>query len=297
MRILYATDGSEGGLGPARFLANLPHHRDTHVHIVTILDNEDRGSGGDILSAAQAALGDFPGHVTTATGRGDSTSEIVDVLLYTADYANADLIAIGASGHSAVARFFLGSVAESVARHARQPVLMTRPQSTPLREVIIGVDGSDDSEAAAVFAATRLPLPVFCTLRLAAVVPQPVLGLVGDPLFPGAPDYMALEMVNQESRTRLRTSAEMLAEVLAELPGAPSGRPQIVVEPVALGHPAAELLRVAEEHSAGLIVVGSHGLTGVQRFLLGSVSERVLRHAPCSVLVVKPPMLGIGKEI
>jgi nucleotide-binding universal stress UspA family protein len=293
MRILYATDGSEGGLGPARFLANLPHHRDSHVHIVTILDSEDRGDGGAALSAAQAALGEFPGHVTTATGRGDSTSEIVDVLLATADYTDADLIAIGASGHSALARFFLGSVAESVARHARHPVLLVRPQSAPLREVIVGVDGSDDAEAAAVFAAKQLPLPLVCTLRLAAVVPQPVLGMVGDPLFPGAPDYRVLETVNQETSRRLLARTEVLAEVLRASPGGP----QIVVEPVALGHPTAELLRIAEEHGAGLIVVGSHGQTGIERFLMGSVSERILRHAPCSVLVVRPPLLATGKEI
>jgi nucleotide-binding universal stress UspA family protein len=59
------------------------------------------------------------------------------------------------------------------------------------------------------------------------------------------------------------------------------------VEPVVLGNPAAELVRIADEHRAGLIVVGSQGLSAIERFLLGSVSERVLRHAHCSVLVVK----------
>jgi nucleotide-binding universal stress UspA family protein len=140
MRILYATDGSEGGLSPARFLASLPHHRDVHVHIITVLeaDAQDDGSAG--LAAAEAALGEFPGHVTTATARtySNSTAEVVDVLLYTADYVNADLVAVGASGHSAIARFFLGSVAESVARHSRHPVLVTRPQTASPREVIVG---------------------------------------------------------------------------------------------------------------------------------------------------------------
>lgn len=48
------------------------------------------------------------------------------------------------------------------------------------------------------------------------------------------------------------------------------------------------LLAVAAEPSADLIVLGAQGLTGMDRFLLGSVSEKVLRHAPCSVLVVRP---------
>ncbi|MES2460596.1 MAG: universal stress protein [Armatimonadota bacterium] len=283
MRILYAADGSEGGLGPARFLAGLPHHRDIHVHIVTVLDTEDRGDGSAILSAAKAALGEFPGHVTTATGRGNSTSEVVDVLLYTADYIGADLIAVGASGRSAIARFFLGSVAESVARHSRQPVLVTRPQNAPLREVIVGIDGSDKSKAAAAFAAARFPLPLLCTLRLTSVVPQPVFLVVPDPLYPGAPDDLALELASREAQKQARHEAETLADTLRST----KGGPRIDVEPVALGSPAVELVRIADEHSAGLIVVGAQGLNGIERFLMGSVSERVLRHAHCSVLIGK----------
>jgi nucleotide-binding universal stress UspA family protein len=45
----------------------------------------------------------------------------------------------------------------------------------------------------------------------------------------------------------------------------------------------------ANEHSVDLIVLGTHGLTGLSRLLLGSVSERTVRHAPCSVLVVRHP--------
>ncbi|MBC8102391.1 MAG: hypothetical protein H7Z41_07365 [Cytophagales bacterium] len=48
MRILYATDGSEGGLAPARFFAGLPHHQYIHVNIVTALEADDSGDGGTI---------------------------------------------------------------------------------------------------------------------------------------------------------------------------------------------------------------------------------------------------------
>jgi nucleotide-binding universal stress UspA family protein len=49
------------------------------------------------------------------------------------------------------------------------------------------------------------------------------------------------------------------------------------------------ILKVADEHNADIIVLGSRGLTGIETFFLGSVSERVARHAPCSVLIVRPP--------
>jgi universal stress protein A len=55
------------------------------------------------------------------------------------------------------------------------------------------------------------------------------------------------------------------------------------------GDPAAEIVRVAEERGAGLIVLSSHGRTGLGRILFGSTAESVVRHARCPVLVVKPP--------
>lgn len=54
-----------------------------------------------------------------------------------------------------------------------------------------------------------------------------------------------------------------------------------------VGQPAAEIVRVAEEEGCDLIVLGSRGLSGVQAFLLGTVSDRVVHHAHCPVLVVK----------
>lgn len=56
-----------------------------------------------------------------------------------------------------------------------------------------------------------------------------------------------------------------------------------------MGEPAATILELAEQESPDLLMVASHGRSGIQRFLLGSVSERVLRHARASVLVVKLP--------
>ncbi|MBI5812834.1 MAG: universal stress protein [Meiothermus silvanus] len=54
-----------------------------------------------------------------------------------------------------------------------------------------------------------------------------------------------------------------------------------------VGHPAEVLIRFAEEHGTDLIVLGRRGLTPVQRWMLGSVSERVLRYASCPVMVVQ----------
>jgi nucleotide-binding universal stress UspA family protein len=58
------------------------------------------------------------------------------------------------------------------------------------------------------------------------------------------------------------------------------------------GDPATELVRLAREQRFSLVVMGTHGRTGLERALMGSVAEKVLREAPCSVLVVKLPKAG-----
>jgi nucleotide-binding universal stress UspA family protein len=54
-----------------------------------------------------------------------------------------------------------------------------------------------------------------------------------------------------------------------------------------MGDPATEIVRVAEEEKAELIVLGTHGRTGLSRILMGSVAEAVVRHAPCPVLIYR----------
>ena len=54
------------------------------------------------------------------------------------------------------------------------------------------------------------------------------------------------------------------------------------------GDPGHEIIRIAEELNADLIVLGTHGYTGWKRFTLGSVAELVIRHAPCAVLTIRP---------
>ena len=56
---------------------------------------------------------------------------------------------------------------------------------------------------------------------------------------------------------------------------------------LAAGHPAETIVRVAQERAADLIVMGTHGRTGLQHVLLGSVAEKVVRLAPCPVLTVR----------
>jgi nucleotide-binding universal stress UspA family protein len=286
MRVLYATDGSDGARGAARFLATLAADGRgggaLDIHVLTVLAPDDPGDGADILATATADLGSGFGRVTTAAARAGSAGETVEAILFAAAYADADLIALGASGRSAVARFLLGSVAESVARHADRPVLLARggPAGAPLREVVVGVDGSERARGAACWAASSLPLPAGCVLRLVRVVTPPVW------LCP--PYVTAIEasgdLVEQAVTEGVVAAREYLEPLARGLSPTDGGGPMVKTL-ATVGQPAQELARVACEHAAGLLVVGSQGHTALERFLLGSVSESVVRHAPCSVLV------------
>jgi nucleotide-binding universal stress UspA family protein len=86
-------------------------------------------------------------------------------------------------------------------------------------------------------------------------------------------------------------------EIKAKLRAITSPAPGIRLERLlAEGEPASEILRIAAERKCDMIVMGTHGWTGVTRLLMGSVAEKVVRKAPCAVLTVKTPLAEVPAE-
>jgi len=89
------------------------------------------------------------------------------------------------------------------------------------------------------------------------------------------------------------TPADLIAEAEREGRRLIAGFSQLLprthapLEFIHVGKPASEIIRTAKEWPADVIVIGSHGRHGIQRALLGSVAEAVMRHAPCPVLVIR----------
>lgn len=94
--------------------------------------------------------------------------------------------------------------------------------------------------------------------------------------------YYPLPTPEQVRQAEEKANEALRARIPTEHRG--SDRTEILV---AHGTPAAEILRIAAERSASLIVIATHGRTGLVRVALGSVAERVVREAPCPVLVVR----------
>lgn len=198
------------------------------------------------------------------------------ILRYAADLP-ADLIVMGTHGRSGVARARLGSIAEAVVRHARCPVLTVRPDASggasAFREILVALDTADPIPPEAAWAA-RLARAYHARLHLLSVV---------------APSLLHPQASEASRRAHLglgRLEGQLGSE------GVPA-----VVSRVREGDPAAVIAETAEEIGADLIVVGSHGREGVRRALLGSVSETVIRHAPCPVFVARRQGEGSAAKI
>jgi nucleotide-binding universal stress UspA family protein len=164
----------------------------------------------------------------------------------------------------------LGSVAESVVRHAPCPVLVVRPgnEARPFRHALCPTDFGPSSDQA-IELATELVHPDGAGIDLLHVLEVPT-SYSGEPM----PDV--IRDIDRRAAERLdRTAVGLRTKV--QVPIAVHAR---------IGWAGAEILHAVDhDHSIDLVAMGSHGRTGVGRFLLGSVAEKVVRHARCPVLV------------
>jgi len=195
----------------------------------------------------------------------------------------ADLIMVGSHRSNAVARFLLGSVAQAVLRAAPCSVEIVRPSPrsvpafSPGMKILVGTDGSNCSEKAMHAVASR-PWPAETLVRVISVRES----MVPAAAMPQAFDPVLMDEVIERERRR---SEDALARARQTLSSA--GLKLCDSSETLLGDPRTVLLDEAKSWGADLVVVGSHGLHGLDRVLLGSVSEAVAMHAHCSVEVIR----------
>lgn len=201
----------------------------------------------------------------------------VEEILDAAGQIDADLIVMGTHGRRGLGRLLAGSVAEAVMRQARCPVLALRQPAAEgawsgvSDPVILHPTDFSERSAPALWVARALARDWGARLVLMHAAP-PVA------LYEGG-------VVNMDA---IDASREDLEAMRLGLVG-----DEMKHEPEAVfvqGDPAAEIPRAAEDLGAHLIVMGTHGRTGLGRLLMGSVAESTLRRAPCPVLAVKGPV-------
>jgi nucleotide-binding universal stress UspA family protein len=199
----------------------------------------------------------------------------------------ADLVMVGSHGQSALTRFLLGSVAHAVLRASPCSVQIVRqsPVSEPASrgmKILLATDGSECSAKAVCSVANR-PWPSQSEIRIFSVVElvTPDFPSTASPLGSPYPSSL-LDQIWKEARTR---AEKAVADARKTLRAAGLNVCDCKATPV--GEPRGFILDEAKAWGADLIVVGSHGRHGLERVLMGSVSESVAIHADCSVEVVR----------
>lgn len=196
------------------------------------------------------------------------------------DYAHeheVDLIVLGTHGRRGLRRLFLGSVAEEVVRLSECPVLTVHDNAADprdmFRDILVPIDFSEYSEAA-------LQQAIAIASEFGAALD--LLHVVEEPLHPAFYNTGVFSIYDIQPDVEVR--AEEHLKKLAQA-SAPEGlEVRYHVRP---GHAAREIVAFAEERRSGLIVMATHGLTGIEHLLIGSVAEKVTRMAPCPVFTAK----------
>ena len=287
MKVLVATDGSKYGRWALDWVAMLPFVEPVKVMALHVLDFRTlRALRGPFLSQAEGeryiqeeiqrmearsakALKKAKQQLASLNLTGTVRKEqgaVAPTILKRAPKRDG-LLVVGSQGLDALDRFMLGSVSTELIQYATCPVLVVKKESAPLRRITLAIDGSDASAQALAFV-------------LAKVQPDHSTGKGGRVPIQVAVIHVMPFLKYPELKEAGRRLVEQSAQKLIQA--------GFTAEAVCqLGKPAEEIMKVASKHRADLIVMGAKGLGAIARFLLGSVSTRVVQHSSCSVLVVR----------
>jgi nucleotide-binding universal stress UspA family protein len=295
MKILLAIDSSPVSQRVLAEVIARPWRPDTMFLIVSAVDvgrfaelpalvDDAKSECEKVVKAGAALLAQTECPITTEVLMGSPRRVIAE---FAAQWG-ADLILVGSHSRGAVGRFFLGSVAQGILRTAACSVEIVRfshggavPSSHPMK-ILVPTDGSACSLAAARSLASQ-PWPpgtVFKVLSVEELVKMPI-PMEASPLASIYPASLLEELI-AAARTRAEDGAAAVRKILSE--AAPGAKVETLIP---TGDPRGVILDTAEAWPADLIVLGSHGLRGFDRLLMGSVSESVAVHAHCSVQVIR----------
>ncbi len=283
--ILVPMDGSTAAETAVETALDLAQRFDASLHAINVVELDEYPADVESEAAEEVIQ---RGEETLATVRGraadvgvSATTHVIEtadpihqtIIDYAIDH-DAALIVMGTHGRTGLNRLVLGSVTERTLRTSPVPVLTVHEDITldpDFETVLVPTDGSEAANVAAdhgitLAGATDAAMHVVHVVDLTAVSGE----------FGGAEVLNALEEAGQQAvddvidRARKADLRSVEASVLS-------------------GTPARAILDYAEERDIDLIVMGTHGRTGLERYLLGSVTEKIVRVADVPVLTVSPP--------
>jgi nucleotide-binding universal stress UspA family protein len=286
MKILVAIDGSEHSQYPinAVMARTWPHGTEIRLAYVDNSEGMHRGDKGELMSSDQILFSLATGiqqrmqdvKVDHEIIKGNATAEVI---VEAAQRWHADLIVVGCRGGSTIECILLGSVSQAILDKAYCPVMIAKPISETVREnILVAIDDC-------VYAAHALEWLMAQSwannagIYLVSVIEPVARGFALSGNISKASEAMlAWENEKYAIECALHEWKQLVEK---NLPNAD------VYCGVLLGEPRKAILDEALNWPATLIMMGSHGRTGISKLVLGSVSLHMAAEAKCSVLVAK----------
>lgn len=296
--LLVPLDGSELAEAAVRPALALAARHEASVHLAYVVSDippvplafPDRDALGPWMEGEELQAGEYMNDLEerlAQEGANKVTAHVkvgpvVPTILTLADNLDVDLVVLTTHGRGAWERVWLGSVADEILRHETRPLLLLRADGqTPLpfgdasypASVLVPLDGSKGAESVLGPLEDLLPA-AGSRLILAAVLHQP-LPTVSSYL----PDTVSAGEIWKEQEAHM---TRYLEEVAARLQGSAKGEADVRI--VVSHQTARSLLQLAEEERVDLIAVSTHGRGGLQRLLLGSIADKLVRGAEVPIL-------------
>lgn len=198
--------------------------------------------------------------------------------------AEVELIVMGRGGHRALRDVFLGSTAERVIRQAQLPVLVVRlPPRAPYRRPALALD-LDQAAHEVLALLLRVIPPPRPQVAIIHAFYAPYEGLI----YPSLSPDDAEEYRDRYRRQAIQKLGKLIATALAQAKVSPNKAPFWKTD-VRYGSPRIIIEKAIKKADADLLVLGTHGYSGLAHVFLGTVAGDVLRNVACDVLVVPPP--------
>ena len=284
-KLLLPTDCSEFSEGAIREAVNLAKTCSSKLFVVSVIETnpEYESIAPQLIEKAEKETRQHLESVKNRAAKEGVDCEIIarqgeDPYKYIVDEAakhQVSMIIMGRRGRKGLKRLMMGSVTAKVIGHSPCNVLVVpRAARLEFRKILVATDGSKYSNAAA-SEAVAIAKRCGANLIAASVVPYESISPLGI-----VHSEMQWELVTEESRKAAESNIKNVKEI--------AEKEDVKIEELILeGRPYEAIINAAKEKRVDLIVVGSHGRTGLDRLLMGSVTERIIGHADCAVLVVK----------
>lgn len=271
-RLLVPTDGSGPANAALEYAGEIAAVEDLTIHVLHVVDPDgDPADAADPLADGREWVGEDGGPVVDEVRTGDPREAILEY----GTEKDVDAIVMGTRGRRGVGRLLRGSVTEGVVRDAEIPVLAVRGASEvrrryPVESIVVPVDGSVHADAA-------LDRAIAVARHLEATV-HVVSAVDVSPATIDDRTDLRLERLESYARQVVDDGVTKVEETGVDAVGA-----------LRFGSVHREIRAYADDEDAGLLVMGTHGRSGLDRLLLGSTTERVLRTATTPVLTVRAP--------